>query len=200
MQTVTINIAGRGTPLADGTTSYRGHMWYSLTDVSGSAKSYGFAPDEQHHGSPFAPGKVYTSDNTNYQSREYSKTIEITQAQYEAMRNFGDRPQDFGFSTSYNVLNNSCIDFTWKALEKAGLNTSGFQGHIWPTRNIDDVKNMVNTRFGVDPQLAIALGLIDARILRDTADMSIDDIITDLQKSFNQAQTVTSPIILYLRR
>jgi hypothetical protein len=64
----------------------------------------------------------------------------------------------------------------------------------------DDVKNIVNTRFGVDPQLAIALGLIDAIILRDASDMSIDDIITDLQKSFNQAQTVTSPIILYLRR
>ncbi|WP_154235702.1 hypothetical protein [Xanthomonas oryzae] len=73
----------------------------------------------------------------NYQGREYSRTIEITQAQYDAMKNFGDNPAADGFSTYYNGLNNSCIDFTWKALEKGGLNPSGFQGDLWPTNNIE---------------------------------------------------------------
>ncbi|XWU45337.1 MAG: hypothetical protein HEQ09_09280 [Dolichospermum sp. UKL202] len=200
MPTVTINIAGHETPLADGTKSSVGHMWYSLTDSNGNKTSYGFSPDREHGSQPFAPGAVnaHGQDDSYYMSREYSKTINITQAQYDAMKNFGDKPQDSGFSTYYNGLSNSCIDFTWKALEKAGLNPSGFQGDIWPTHNIDDVKNIVNKSFGVDPQLAITLGLINARILRDASYMSIDDIITDLQNQFNQAQTITSPIILDL--
>ncbi|MCA3033073.1 MAG: hypothetical protein ING21_08410 [Burkholderiales bacterium] len=61
------------------------------------------------------------------------------------MKNFGEDPfGSGGFSQRYNGLTNSCIDFTWKALEKGGLNPSGFQGDIWPTDNIDDVNNIGN--------------------------------------------------------
>jgi len=132
MPTVTINIAGRGTNVSDDGTgnpgqSSVGHMWYELNNSQGQSESYGFAPVE--HGDPFGPGKRYDNDSSNYQSRDYSRTIEITQAQYDAMKNFGDNPAANGF-TDYNGINNSCIDFTWKALEVGGLNPSGYEGSI----------------------------------------------------------------------
>ena len=34
------------------------------------------------------------------------------------MRKFGENPAAGGFDMYYDVLRNSCIDFTWKALEK----------------------------------------------------------------------------------
>ena len=122
MPTVTINISGRGTILADGTPSEFGHMWYSLNDGYGNTPGYGFAPDTEHQGHPLAPGDVHRDDDTNYKTRDFTKTIEITKAQYEAMKSFGENPAAYGFSTFYNGLSNSCIDFTWKAMQLGGLN------------------------------------------------------------------------------
>jgi hypothetical protein len=44
MPTLTIHIAEKGTPCADGTPSKKGHMWYSVNDGLGNINSYGFAP------------------------------------------------------------------------------------------------------------------------------------------------------------
>jgi hypothetical protein len=70
-------------------------MWYSLDDGSGASLplSYGFAPDRDHEGQPFAPGDVHIDDNGLYKTPDYFRTVEITQAQYDAMRNFGDHPE-----------------------------------------------------------------------------------------------------------
>ena len=102
MPFITINIANRGTPvlvnpktgLPD--TSSVGHMWVVL-DKGGDSKSlsYGFAPEPQHEGSPFAPGKIYNNDNSNYTNNGssppyYSRVVEISQAQYDSMENFGN--------------------------------------------------------------------------------------------------------------
>jgi hypothetical protein len=93
MPTITINIAGRGTRLADGTQSDTGHMWYSLNDGRGNApESYGFAPDSLHKRKPIARGEVHRDDDTNYPSRDYTKTIEITDAQYNDIKAFGEPP------------------------------------------------------------------------------------------------------------
>lgn len=43
-----------------------GHMWYVITDSNGQEDSYGFAPDKEHEGMPFAPGEVYKNDNYSY--------------------------------------------------------------------------------------------------------------------------------------
>lgn len=72
--TVTINIAGRGTPLLGGGESSVGHMWYELSN-NGKKDSYGFAPDKNHQGQPFAPGEVYSNDSEHYLSRDYTKTV-----------------------------------------------------------------------------------------------------------------------------
>lgn len=150
MPTVTVNIAAPGAALSDGGTSAVGHMWYELSDDQGQLSSYGFAPDEEHQGKPFAPGQVYSTDSDHYQKPAYSRTIEITPSQYDAMKSFGDNPTSARFSMRYNGLTNSCIDFTWKALEQGGLNPSGFQGRLLPTANQSAVSKITN------PQLALA--------------------------------------------
>lgn len=52
--TATINISGRGAPLLGGGESSFGHMWFELNN-NGITTSYGFAPDVNHPGQPFAP-------------------------------------------------------------------------------------------------------------------------------------------------
>ena len=76
MPTVTINIAGRGTPTSDGGSSATGHMWYSLTDNGGNTVSYGFSPDHDHQGQPLAPGavNVHGYDDSYYQGRVFTQT------------------------------------------------------------------------------------------------------------------------------
>jgi hypothetical protein len=83
MLTVTIKIANRGTLLSDGKTSSVGHMWYSLDNGNGTITSRGFAPDADHQGQPFAPGAKQPHDNDHYLSTAYSRTIEVTPAQYQ---------------------------------------------------------------------------------------------------------------------
>ena len=119
-------------------------MWYVLNDGTGPALSYGFAPDTANHGNPFAPGQVYNNDSTNYTTTAYSQTVEITQAQYDAMQSFGGNPSASGFDMSYNGLTNSCIDFTWAAMNAGGLNPIGYEGSLWPLFNIPDVSIMLN--------------------------------------------------------
>jgi hypothetical protein len=62
-------------------------VWYELEDGNGNRTSLGFAPIEE--GNPFTKGVVLLNDSDNYEGREYSRTIEITQAQYAAMLDFG---------------------------------------------------------------------------------------------------------------
>jgi hypothetical protein len=165
MPIVTINIADRGNPTKD-TPSKVGHMWYSLDDgKGGQPESYGFSPDESHgeKSKPFAPGKVNThgSDNDYYQGTYYySRKVEISQAQYDAMKGFGEKTagaapdstvtakdingKDQSFTLHYNGLSNSCIDYTWKAMEVGGLNPDGFEGDMWPTNNKDDVESALD--------------------------------------------------------
>lgn len=98
--TVTVYIAYPGTPLKQGGTSDFGHMWYQLNDGNGNQKSYGFAPDENNHGQNAAPGQVYHDDNDTYLNTGtpiHARTIEITEAQYNAMKFFGDEPTKSGF-------------------------------------------------------------------------------------------------------
>ncbi len=63
MPTLTINIAGRGTPLSNGDTSKVGHMWYTLTDNNGNSQSFGFSPLANATGLARAigPGQVNAS-------------------------------------------------------------------------------------------------------------------------------------------
>ena len=107
--TVTINVAPTQRK-SDGRRSWAGHMWYSLGDGTKPEKSYGFGAKEGMSG----PGELKRKDNTLYPER-FERTIEITRAQYEAMQKFGKDPKAGGFDMNYDLLTNSCVDFTWKA-------------------------------------------------------------------------------------
>lgn len=205
--TVTIYITDRGTALVDAGNgqpgeSSVGHMWYVLNDGNGNSYSYGFAPDQNHHGSPFAPGAVYRNDISNYQNPDFSRTIKISQEQFDVMRDFGENPFVEGrFDSQYNGVTNSCIDFTWRALELGGLNPAGFQGDIWPTHNIDDVMNIGNLSLkstkgkgdlGGAFDLLMLLGVVDdAPIIANTLSVQTNIKTTP---SGNQTPDATSSI------
>lgn len=144
--TITVKVAGRGTGLAGGGTSTAGHMWFELNPgIPGSTESFGFAPIV--HGQFNDPGKIWFSDRDNYLGADYSITIELTATQYNDLRDFGLNPSSQGFDLNYNAAYNSCIDFTWKALDVANLlptNLQGYEGGTWPTGNIAILKMLVN--------------------------------------------------------
>jgi len=165
MYILTVKISDRGTILREGDESATGHMWYSLSENGVSVGSYGFAPIEE--GKPFGPGKVHRNDDSNYASNFYTGKIVITKEQFDILKDFGtDRylnGNPYDFSTYYNGLTNSCIDYTWKALYYVGINPSDFEGQLWPTWNADDVdrdlyKYLFGNTIGWDESLSDAGG------------------------------------------
>ncbi len=154
--TVTIKIAGPGTALTDGGTSLPGHMWYSISDGKNPSDSYGFAPIK--HGQMQGKGQV-TADDNQYLATNYSRTMEITKAQYDKLKEFGDTAKagnEKFTSLYYKDARHNCVDFTWGALNHAGLNTNhalphalgmsapnkNHEGSLKPMNNVDDVKRI----------------------------------------------------------
>jgi hypothetical protein len=130
--TVEIVIAAPGTALMDpqtrqqqvdveGTpqTSGPGHMFYVLHATDTSPKSFGFAP--AMHGSVNGPGAIKDDDALVYKEPRYTRTLEITADQYRKLETFGESPERLGFSKQYQDVRNNCVDFTWAALNHAGI-------------------------------------------------------------------------------
>ncbi|MBM5783203.1 MAG: hypothetical protein FJ368_07290, partial [Pelagibacterales bacterium] len=137
------------------TQSATGHMWWELYNDNGEIiGSYGFAPDSDHEGNPIAPGEIKYDDNIAYnfntEQGDYKKEFDITQDQLINLQKFVYNPFDneiYNFSSQYNGLKNSCIDFTWTALAIAGLikiDEAGnfFNGDLIPTWNIDNIEKL----------------------------------------------------------
>ena len=145
MRSITLYVAAGGTPLSSGGTSFPGHMSFTLNPGNGLAvESYGYAPIQNKQTLLPAPGEVKENDNFNYLTHDYSRTIEVTQAQYDSLKAFGKDPGAYGFDTSsYWAPSNSCVDFVWKGLQVAGLNRSGYEGSLWPTSNVEDLRKFV---------------------------------------------------------
>lgn len=122
-------------------------MYYAVSDGK-HEQSYGFAPKE--HGRSSGPGKVYDTALKDYKNPYYSRTIEITKAQYDKLREFGNDPAKYKFDMEYGGATNSCIDFTWGALNHAGLQRKtmlgvgdkGFEGDLKSLQNVDDIKTI----------------------------------------------------------
>lgn len=129
--TVEIVIAAPGTPLIDKKTgrqevtegvpqtSAPGHMFYVLHGPNGESQSFGFAPVE--HGKIQGQGKVMNDDAAIYKDPHYSRTLEISEEQYKKLQAFGTEPRRFGFDLRYQDVRNNCVDFTWDALNHAGI-------------------------------------------------------------------------------
>ncbi|WDS34761.1 XVIPCD domain-containing protein [Pseudoxanthomonas sp.] len=146
--TVTIYTAAPGTPLeVSKGTSAAGHMYYSTFDGN-ERQSYGFAPIK--HGAKSGPGEVKHGDVDDYKDPYYSRTMEITKAQYDKLREFGNDPAKYKFDKEYGGATNSCIDFTWGALNHAGLQRKtflgigdkGFEGELKVLPNSYDIKTI----------------------------------------------------------
>jgi len=165
MSWLTINGAAILTLTADGTPSWTGHMWYQLTDDYGNMNSYGFGPK----GAPTVDGAgvVNRTDSSDYLDRSYTRTVWISQARYDAMKSFGEAtakaaPDSWvavkdingkyqSFQLHYNGFFNSCVDYTWKAMEVGGLNPGiginpgGYEGFLIPQFNSERVDDSLNT-------------------------------------------------------
>ncbi|CRD55470.1 XVIPCD domain-containing protein [Stenotrophomonas thermophila] len=128
--TVEIVIAAPGTPLVDERgvqkvvdgvpqTSGPGHMFYVLHGPDKTTRSFGFAPTE--HGSMNGPGEVMKTDAVEYRNPHYSRTLEISEQQYRELEAFGAHPDKYGFDLQYKDVRHNCVDFTWEALNHAGI-------------------------------------------------------------------------------
>lgn len=144
--TVTVYVAAPGTPLDGGGTSAAGHMYLSVEHGDWS-RSYGFAPIE--HGATSGPGAITYRDSQNYQNPYYARTMEITKQQFDRIVEYGKDPAKHGFSMEYGGLSNSCIDFTWGALNHAGLHRQtksgqdqGFEGAVKPLNNKREIESI----------------------------------------------------------
>ena len=67
------------------------------------------------------PGAIMEDDATVYKDPRYTRTLEISEDQYRKLQQFGSDPEKFGFSKHYQDVRNNCVDFTWEALNHAGI-------------------------------------------------------------------------------
>src|SRR5690606_38498023 len=84
-------------------------------------RGYGFSPVES---GTCGPGHVVRDEHLAYRSPAYIRTMEITEVQYEALLTYGEsalNKDERHFNLQYAGATNSCIDFTWGALNRAGL-------------------------------------------------------------------------------
>lgn len=158
--TVTVYAAAPGTPVVnrDGTQhpSTAGHMYFSISDGRES-KGYGFSPIEA--GSIRGAGQVVRNEHEAYRDPYYARTLEITAEQYARLHDYGEsavRRDTKAFDLQYDGLRNSCIDFTWKGLEHAGLRRElrilpgvgidlplGYEGQPKVLDNVRDIERLV---------------------------------------------------------
>lgn len=144
---VTIYVAAPGTPRGEGQTSMAGHVYYTIS-AGHEQLSYGFAPATP--GATSGPGKVFDNDLQRYERPLYARTMEISQEQYQKLLNFGDNPDLHGFNMEYQGAANSCVDFTWAALNHAGLHRTSilgmpstrFEGNLKPLDNRDAIRSI----------------------------------------------------------
>ena len=144
MPTITVNIAGGGHPTSGGgDKSTAGHMWITLPD--GSTTGY-------------APGGVTPDDGSTYDPGYYQKEVNLTPEQYAGLERFLSDPSKYGFGgDDYNPLWNSCVDYVWRALREAGLNSDGFEGDIFPWNNRDNIEEKLKNASTIPSPIVLDL-------------------------------------------
>lgn len=121
--TVTVYLAPPGTLRRVGDAlipSTAGHMYYSISDGE-TTRSYGFSPMQT---GVVGAGEIKLNEHRVYIDPAYALTLEITREQFLKLDDYGDltyRGKNPDFNLTYNGVSNSCIDFTWAALNHAGL-------------------------------------------------------------------------------
>lgn len=127
--TVTVFAAAPGTPLrgdlgpneTDTSRMERsapGHVFYKTTDGV-NEKSFGFNPIK--HGDLNGPGERSLHDDVQYVDPFYFRTMEISKEQFDKLNEFGEDAAAHGFDMQYKDFRNNCVDYTWAALNHAGI-------------------------------------------------------------------------------
>lgn len=141
---VTVRFAPAGTTYVNQKTGKRsksdfGHVWYETHSSDGERtiehKSYGWST-----GDTMVLGGRNNLNNDDYKSyipdanhHIDSIRVEISKEQYDRLGSYPNRAargEVGGFGTDYNLLTNSCVDFTGWALADAGLAREAFDGTL----------------------------------------------------------------------
>lgn len=180
-----------GTP--DGS-SVAGHIWYQVGNGVETISA------------GFAPGGVTNRDSLLYDGEPSysSRIIPINESQFNTLREFGtagsrlSEMNGFG-ANNYNVLDNSCVDYAWKALELAGLNPGKHQGSLLPMSNIDDLRKYMS----LSKEEARVIDEQIAEVLKYTYDPEANEWgrpLEDMLKTWEQLRlpSTVDPLILDL--
>ncbi|MCS3746891.1 hypothetical protein FHY18_002487 [Xanthomonas arboricola] len=146
--TLTIYLASPGTPLKAGGTSFTGHMFLATNDIGkDNFNSFGFEP--RHDFQKSGVGRVSAEDVESYKDPYYARTMEISKDQYDRIREFAAAPAKHGFDMRYDTFSNSCVDFSWAALNHAGLyrqtvlgGIKGYEGEPKVLHNEPEIQNL----------------------------------------------------------
>lgn len=145
-----IRIAEKGTLMRNGKKSAAGHMWFELRDNHGKLiTSSGFSSGGKSGlgDTPIGHGHPEENDALNYEKARYTAVVNLTDSQFNTLKNFHANPTAYGFNMNYyNAATNSCVDYVYKALEKAGLNPTGHEGDMIPTNNIDNLNRILGDK------------------------------------------------------
>ncbi|WP_050462159.1 calcium-binding protein [Herbaspirillum autotrophicum] len=135
MPSITVNIARAGTMFRRGDTSAVSHMWFELTPAAGhplEAESFGWSPVSDGA----QAGRWQHDAGQKHLHKSDSLTLQISQAQYDRIRAFAQKPTAHGFSPVFDALTNNCIDYVWSALQAGGLTPVNFTGQLWPGKTV----------------------------------------------------------------
>lgn len=149
MPAVTIYIAHTLTSLSTGGYSKTGHIWIGVTDSNGQTQHFGFAPVA--HSDAYGPGKIFRDDNVTYNVFHYTRTIQITDDQYNRIIDFAHPNTSSYEGSTYDGVFNNCVDFVWDALDAGGLNPDGIVPDAWPGNNVNDIDKLRNPDLNIPP-------------------------------------------------
>ncbi|KHM90767.1 hypothetical protein OR60_20995 [Xanthomonas vesicatoria] len=175
---------------------------YSISDGQNN-NSYGFAP--LMHGESSGPGGVSTSDAADYKDPYYSRTLEISEDQFKKLQAFGRDAAGHGFNMQYEWKENSCIDFTWSALNEAGLHRRNvfvmtdrdFEGQLKPLSNVEDIKSIKapfpDSKLNSESQHPMPKQTFQQRFISEQRDPE-DHSLPGLAQSFERHQMPASEL------
>lgn len=144
--TVTVYAAAPGTVIREFdihgkehlTRSVPGHVYYQ-TDDGEQKRSWGFAPAKL--GDIYGRGEPQTNDADAYQDPMYARTLEISKEQFDKLNEFGPNPDRYGFDLTYKDFRNNCVDYTWAALNHAGIQRTDRRFGTAESRGVDGKLN-----------------------------------------------------------
>jgi hypothetical protein len=96
---------------------------------------------------------VTTTDTNDYLSYSYKKDIDLSEAQYQAIKSWSEQQRQNGDYGDYSAIGNNCITFMYDALVAGGIAPKNAKlfSDIWPTWNGDEIDQIISDYYkGLD--------------------------------------------------